>query len=431
MSSPGRSASRSRTSSTTTRQLDRKLDGDRASCRAAQRRQVGQHVEAVRPSGPRRERTGPRPRSIASSSPRWSGICAATGTVVSRDDRIGPDPVAAHHQPQRRPGRGTARTGAPPRPAPRRSAPSARTPGRSAPPAPRPAGRRVRGRSTTTVSWPRWAAAMRVADGEGLEAALRSGVPGQHAEPVAPRQRLAQRAAAEPAGRLAQRVPPDAVVAVEPEDPVDARPERVGVDDDGRTRTGGHLARARTRTSRRRPRPSRRSRRRSSTPCGRGVADVGHQLGHPARRSAAARRRSRRRARARCGRRRRARRRTPRGARRTAAVAPGGPAPWRGRRRRRPGARRSTRCSAASGSGASAGVTPAAAASRWSSSMMVGSSVTMRGASMFRRFPARPWPPTCPYSPLWRSLAGQGLWTASGLPESLRSPRIARTGHLP
>ena len=239
----------------------------RARCRsrrAAQRGEVRQQGQAVRPSGPRRERTGPRPRSIASSSPRWSGIRAATGTEVSRATASGrtPSPRSTSRSGPGSWNRAHSRT-ADATPATVGTVGTNTRSHRAT--SSSTSGSTVRGRSTTTVSWPRCAAdsASRTANACRLPGG--PGVPGQHAEPVAARQRLAQRAAAEPPGRLAQRVPPDAVVVVEAEDPVDARAERVGVDDHGRAGARGQLPERAGERRRAGPAATRRSRRRWSS----------------------------------------------------------------------------------------------------------------------------------------------------------------------
>jgi hypothetical protein len=58
----------------------------------------------------------------------------------------------------------------------------------------------------------------------------------------APRQRLAQGASAEPAGRLAQLVPAHAVAGLQAKHPVDPRPQRIQVDHHRLPGPGGHLA---------------------------------------------------------------------------------------------------------------------------------------------------------------------------------------------
>ena len=56
---------------------------------------------AARPSVPRRERTGPRPRSIASASPRWSAIAGEHRDTRRPGDRRRVDPTTAQDQPDR------------------------------------------------------------------------------------------------------------------------------------------------------------------------------------------------------------------------------------------------------------------------------------------------------------------------------------------
>ena len=51
------------------------------------RRPASSTPRAARPRALRRERTGPRPRSIASARPRWSGIDASSGAPVARATR--------------------------------------------------------------------------------------------------------------------------------------------------------------------------------------------------------------------------------------------------------------------------------------------------------------------------------------------------------
>ncbi len=264
-----RSASRSRTSSTTaTPARVGRVDAARPSCRAAQRGQVGEHAQrgaAERPArrahrpeaevdgllepalvghlrGHRRPRSaGPRHRR--STRRRAAPAAAATGSrnrAHSRTAEASPATV------------GTVST----------NTRSQRATSSST------SGSTVRGRSITTVSWPRWAAAtaLRTANAWRLPCG-----PGYQVSTPSPSRRGRASRSERPLnrpGRLAQRVPADAVVAVEPEHPVDPRPQRVGVDDDRRRRCARPSGRERRRTSTRPRRRSRRSRPMVSEPCG-------------------------------------------------------------------------------------------------------------------------------------------------------------------
>ena len=235
----GSRASRSRTSSRRA-QLDRQR-----TCATAvmpprrSRRQPGQHLgrgpaERAAPGAhrPQAEVDGLVEPALVGHLREPPAPWSAAATASART------PVAAHHQPQRGRVARTARTGVPAEATPA-------TVGTDQHQHPVAAGDHLLDQRVDAagqvdaprVSWPRWAAESASRTAKAWSAPVRPGVPGQHAQPVAPRQRLAQRPRAEPAGGLAQRVPADAVDAVEPEHPVDARPERVGVDDHGRARS--------------------------------------------------------------------------------------------------------------------------------------------------------------------------------------------------
>ena len=281
VSAPGRSARRSRTSSTTTASSTGRSTGAAvmprgaaAPGRRAPRGRCGRADRAATAPARARGRSPPRGHAGRPSARRpGPTVSRATASARTRSPRT--------HQPQRLSGRGTAahRRTADASPATvgtvstntrSQRATSSSTNGST-----------LRGRSTTTVWWPRWAGGDARCGRRRPGGCPAAGVPGQHAEPVAPRQGVAQRAPAEPAGGLAERVPADAVVPVEPEDPVDARPERVGVDDDGGPRPGRHLAqRAGERRGAGAARAADHADRHRAVRAG--VADVGHQLDDPA-----------------------------------------------------------------------------------------------------------------------------------------------------
>ena len=332
-----------------------------------------EHGRAARPSGaarrahrPEPEVDAPRPARAgrASRRPRRHRSPARSAA------RSRPSPRT--HEPQRRDGRGTARTAGPPTPRRPRSAPPRRAAGRSAPPPRRSARRRVRGRSTTTRSWPRWAAesASRTANACRLPRAPAY----QVSTPSGPRarQRLAQRPGAEPAGGLAERVPAEPVLRSRPSTRSMPGPERVAVDHDRVAATGPRSGRARRRSvvapgaagaadhADHQPAPAL------------GVAEVGERLDQPGLRAGSSATLSAPRA--------RAVRNSSSGtspqrhdvhavaARRRRSRATRRP----GRRRPGPAARRAQPRRAAAGSCATSGVTPAAAASRSSSSSRSG-----------------------------------------------------------
>ena len=194
----------------------------------------------ARPSGPRRDRTGPRPRSRASASPRWPGMSTTDGDQRDPLDLPRRDPLPADHQPGRC------------RPAQPRGEPGRR----------RDTAHRRHGHHQQEVAagdhldHEGVARAGQVDDHqvvapargrerlphrERLHRAARTGRPGEHAEAVSPGDGVVQRACAEPPGRLLQRIPADPVALLEPEDPVQAGTQRVEVDHDRRTAAGPDL----------------------------------------------------------------------------------------------------------------------------------------------------------------------------------------------
>ena len=233
------------------------------SCRRpALQRSASTPASAARASVPRRDRAGPAPRLIASSRPRWSPMAASDGTPeapldVARLDAARPA----------RPGAAPTRSGNPARtraadvtpgtvsvePTSSRSqrliVSSTTGPGAGAGRPPRRRNRAARPRAPRASRTP--------------AASRRVGRPGQHREPARARQRLAQRPRAQPAGGLQHRVPADPVGGLEPEHPVDARADRVGVDQQRRSRPAAASWPARTRTSSRPLHRNRRSRRSS------------------------------------------------------------------------------------------------------------------------------------------------------------------------
>jgi hypothetical protein len=81
----------------------------------------------------------------------------------------------------------------------------------------------------------------RLAHREGLQARGPVDRPGQHRQPVAPRQGLPQGPGTEPAGGLHQGVPADAVDVLEPEHAVDPGAPGIGVDHEGAPVDRAHL----------------------------------------------------------------------------------------------------------------------------------------------------------------------------------------------
>ena len=366
-----------------------------AAARRAAASSTAPPARAARARVPRRDRAGPAPRSIASSSPRWSPIAASSGIRSSRLTDSGETPARLPRVTRCAPGRssgsrcGDACRGADPGHGQRGDEHDVVAA------ADRLLDHRVP--VTRQVDHDRVEAAPprreHLAHGERLQRHRSVGRPGQHRQPARARQRLAQRARAQPPGGLEHRVPPDAVGALEPEHPVDARPDRVGVDQQRRPELGGHLGQGRGEHGRpgsARPadHPDRHAR------GGAAVADVGEQLHQPGLRGRQARPPSRRRPRARRG---TARPRPATGrARAPVPVAAGST-------RRAPSAQSSPtsttgapvhRRSACAASRTTSGTTPAAAQRRCTSATSSGSAETRSGAAdihapMLRRTPRR------------------------------------------
>ena len=244
VSAPGRSASRSRTSSTTTTSSTAASIARRRAPGHAARRSGARSASTPERGAAERARVGIAPGRGRGRSPPRARAGRASARPPGRVSRATASASTRSPRSTSRSGRGS-RNRAHSRTAEARPA-TVGTRQHEHPVAPRDQLLDQRVDGPRQVDHHRVVPALGgghgVAHRERLQAALGTGVPGQHAEPVAPRQGLAQRAAAEPPGRLAQRVPPDAVVVVEPEHPVGARPERVGVDDHGRAGAGGHLA---------------------------------------------------------------------------------------------------------------------------------------------------------------------------------------------
>ena len=184
-------------------------------------------------SGPRGERSGPSPRSSASASRGWSRICTTTGSRTTDSHVRGVDRLAAEHD---------ADAGVVGEPGPH---PRGRTDAEHGADGhdeqlvaargdlvDQPVGRARQVDDDGVVAAP--GGRERLPHREGLQG-LGTGadVPRQHAERPRPRQRVAQRPGTEPAGGLAQGIPAEAVGALEPEHPVEARSLRVAVDHHG------------------------------------------------------------------------------------------------------------------------------------------------------------------------------------------------------
>ena len=182
---PGRAASRSRTSSTSSPRArrSRRARSHVGGCAPAPRARPG-------PAATRRERTGPSPRSIDSARPRWSPIRATTGTGTTRWTSASSSPARAARAAARPAGRPATDPGRRRQPRHRRHArrPAARsqraaTSSISASGSPR----QVDDDGVVTAPGRR----QHLADGERLQHARASGVPGEDPEAIAPRQALA------------------------------------------------------------------------------------------------------------------------------------------------------------------------------------------------------------------------------------------------
>ena len=115
---------------------------------------------------------------------------------------------------------------------------------------------------------------------ERLERRRPIGGPGQHRELPGARQRLAQRPRAQPAGGLQHRVPADPVGVLQPEHPVDACADRVGVDQQRPPGVRGHLRHGGSEDGRARSTGATDHTDRHAG-CRTSVADIGEQLHQP------------------------------------------------------------------------------------------------------------------------------------------------------
>ena len=307
----------------------------------------------------------------------------APGRPVARPIGAASMPAAAHHQPQRRRvGMPAADPAAAATPRTRRHARRRRSRSHRAATSSTTASRR-RGRSTTTRSWPRCAAesTSRTANACRLPAPRRRARSAR--QPVAPRQRLPQRPGAR-AGRWSGRARPSGPrrASSRPStrstpgpsgsaSTTSARPAAPPTCPSAQAKVVAPGAAARRRSRRRPARAVARRRRGRSAP----RAATAPSAAAAATLSAPTRQRER-------GTARRAPGPTRPRAPRTAAPARSGPAPRPRRPRPGPAGPPTSRRSAAPASGATSGVTPAAAASRSSSSSRDWSRVTKSGAVM-------------------------------------------------